>query len=395
MKTASDAAGRRLLHRYDMHWYPEARGDHRIVFEATSPPYGTNNDIDARLQAPRSLWDPSYKETSWITQYTTNGQGIYLFPRLQSSIDQYFPGTGLAVTEYNYGGTEHISGGVTQADLLGIYGRYQLAACFWPLIADNSYISAAFQLYRNYDGSGSAFGNVSLDATASDNAMAAVHAARVNDGRLTVVAINRSRTQSHTAQFNLTLLSGQTITAINGYRLSSAGGASVQTVSSPSFSSSAFSDLLPAMSATLYEVQTTVAGFAAWQQEQFGPDASNPAIAGETADIDRDDLPNLLEYLTNRNPKVADSSAPLQIVTIPPAGVNLGKLQLQFRRRRGVTDVPLLLQMSGALTSGSWNDQDPTALNPTIVDLDVQTEQWTILFPLSSGPQFFRLKAQR
>src|SRR3712207_7350065 len=32
MKSASDAIGRRLLHRYDMHWYPEARGDNRIVF---------------------------------------------------------------------------------------------------------------------------------------------------------------------------------------------------------------------------------------------------------------------------------------------------------------------------------------------------------------------------
>ena len=147
------------------------------------------------------------------------------------------------MTEYNYGGTEHISGGVTQADLLGIYGEYQLAACFWPLIADNSYVSAAFQLYRNYNGLGSAFGNVSLDATASDKAMAAVHAARVDDGKLTVVAINRSRTQSHAAQFNLTLSAGQTITAISSYRLSSSGGAAVQALSNnPSFSSSAFSD---------------------------------------------------------------------------------------------------------------------------------------------------------
>jgi hypothetical protein len=395
MKVASDAAGRRLLHRYDMHWYPEARGDHRIVFEATSPSYGTINDIDARLQAPRSLWDPSYKEISWITQYTTNGEGIYLFPRLQSRIDQYFPGTGLATTEYNYGGTEHISGGVTQADLLGIYGRYQVAACFWPLIADNSYVGAAFRLYRNYDGAGSAFGSVSLDASASDNAMGAVHAARVNDGKLTVVAINRSRTQSHTAQFTLSLLSGQSITAVTGYRLSAGGGATVQPLASnPSFLSSAFSDSLPAMTATLYDVQTTVPGFTGWRQAQFGADASNPAIAGENADIDHDDLPNLLEYLTNRNPKVADGPSPILVTIVAPAGGNPARLQLQFQRRRGVTDVPLLVQSSGALTAGSWVDLDPATLNPVVTDIDVQTEQWTLLLPLAPGRQFYRLKGQ-
>ena len=96
MKSASEAAGRRLLHRYDMHWYPEARGDNRIVF-GSSP--GTNADVDARLQAPRSLWDSSYKENSWITDYTTNGGGIYLLPRLQAIVDARYPGTGLALTK--------------------------------------------------------------------------------------------------------------------------------------------------------------------------------------------------------------------------------------------------------------------------------------------------------
>lgn len=32
MQAASASAGRRLLHRFDMHWYPEATGDNRIVF---------------------------------------------------------------------------------------------------------------------------------------------------------------------------------------------------------------------------------------------------------------------------------------------------------------------------------------------------------------------------
>ena len=394
LKSASDAAGRRLLHRYDIHWYPEARGDNRIVFEVGSP--GTNNDIDARLQAPRSLWDPAYIETSWITQYTTNGQGIRLLPRLQASIDQYFPETGLAITEYNYGATDHISGGVAQADVLGIFGRYSVAGCFWPLQATNNYVAAAFQLYRNYDGAGSRFGDVSLNATASDNAKAGVHAARAANGKLTAVVVNRSRTLPRTAQLQFSLTSGQTITAVKAFRLSSAGGAQVQAIANaPAFTNNTISDTLPAMSATLYEVQTSTNAnnFAAWQQQEFGPDASNPAIAGPNADPDRDGLPNVFEYVTNRAPKVADGAAPL-VVKIAMQN-NARVLQLQFRRRKTLSDVQLKLESSASLSAASWTATDPATLSPTITSIDAQTDLWTISLPISrAGQQFYRLSAQ-
>lgn len=396
MKTASDTAGRRLLHRFDMHWYPEARGDHRIVFEPTSPSYGTNNDIDARLQAPRSLWDPTYVEASWITQYTTNGGGIQLLPRLMTGINQYYPGTGLAITEYNYGGTEHISGGVAQADVLGILGEFQAVGCFWPLTADNSYVAAAFKLYRNYDSAGSAFGNVSLGATASANSIGAAHAARVTDGKLTVVAINRSRTLSHTARFDYSLISGQSITALKAYRLSATGGTQLQMLANPpSFTSTSFSDVLPPMSATLYEVQTTPGGFPWWQQSQFGPNASNPAIANAGADPDRDGLPNLLEYVTNRDPQKTDGWSPLVAKILPASGSDPVRVQLQFQRRKGFIDAQLTLQSTNTLRSESWTSQDPASLNPVITDIDAQTERWTITLPQSDIPIFYRLSAQR
>ena len=396
MKSASDAAGCRLLHRYDMHWYPEARGDHRIVFEPTTPSYGTNNDIDARLQAPRSLWDPSYVETSWITQYTTNGGGIHLLPRLKTAVNQYFPDTGLALTEYNYGGTEHISGGVAQADVLGVLGEFQTAACFWPLTGDNTYVNAAFTLYRNYDGAGAVFGSASLGVTASNNGIGGVHAARVSDGRVTVVAINRSRTLSRTARFDLSLVSGQSITDVKPYRLSATGGAQVQPVaSSPTFASSSFSDLLPAMSATLYEIQTTPGGFPWWQQSEFGQNASNPAIAGANADPERDGLPNLAEYVTNHDPDKADGSIPLGMEILPAVGANPPSIQLEFQKRKGFVDGQLILQSTTTLGSPAWVDHDPAALNPIITDIDGLTERWTINRPLPQGLTFYRLTVQR
>ena len=98
MRKASETAGRRLLDVLDVHWYPEARGDNRIVDNAATTP----KDISTRMQAPRSLWDSAYVETSWITQYMTQGH-LTLLHRLNASIAAFNPGTKIAITEYNYG----------------------------------------------------------------------------------------------------------------------------------------------------------------------------------------------------------------------------------------------------------------------------------------------------
>ncbi len=65
MHAADLAAGQRLVDVLDMHWYPEAQGTNGIRI--------TNNDtsaatVAARVQAARSLFDPTYIESSWITQ---------------------------------------------------------------------------------------------------------------------------------------------------------------------------------------------------------------------------------------------------------------------------------------------------------------------------------------
>lgn len=70
-----------------------------------------------RMQLPRTLWDSSYKEPTWIGQYFG---GVEILRSIHKSIDTYFPDTKLAVTEYSYGGANHISGGIAQADALGI-----------------------------------------------------------------------------------------------------------------------------------------------------------------------------------------------------------------------------------------------------------------------------------
>jgi hypothetical protein len=191
MRAASERAGRRLVDVLDLHWYPEAQGGGTRVTED-----GAGAALaDARVQAPRSLWDPAYTESSWIAMWGTSGP-ITLIPRVQAKIDARWPGTRIAFTEYYYGGGADISGGVAEADVLGVFGREGVfAANLWHIgTTDDRFPYAALAMYRDYDGAGGAFGDTSVRATASDDARAAVYASADSSGaaRMVVVAINRT-----------------------------------------------------------------------------------------------------------------------------------------------------------------------------------------------------------
>jgi hypothetical protein len=188
MRSASESRGARLLDVLDLHWYPEAEGDTRITDQSATP-----EQVRARVQAPRSLWDPSYREQSWISDIVGE---IRLLPRLKDLIDQHYPGTRLAFTEYYYGAGDSISGGVAQADVLGIFGREDVfAATLWSLGSSDSFIQAAFDMFTSYDGRGAGFGDTSVAATSSDHERASIYAS-VDQGRpdrMVLVAINKAQ----------------------------------------------------------------------------------------------------------------------------------------------------------------------------------------------------------
>ena len=189
MAAAEKQYGRRLLDALDVHWYPEAQGGNkRIVGDDTNPEV-----VAARVQAPRSLWDATYKEKSWITNAIN--APINLLPRLQHKIDQFYPGTKLAITEYNYGGGQHISGAIAEADVLGILGRDGVfAACEWPMSDKQPFIAAAFQMYRDFDGKAGAFADNSLPATTANTADTSLYASidPANPTHIVLVAINKT-----------------------------------------------------------------------------------------------------------------------------------------------------------------------------------------------------------
>ncbi|MFW6205852.1 MAG: glycoside hydrolase family 44 protein, partial [Gemmatimonadota bacterium] len=187
LREAGAATGRRLVDALDVHWYPEARGDHPI----TDPAATTPADVAARLQAPRTLWDPTYTEDSWIGEWL--GEFLPILPVLRRAIDEHYPGTALAVTEYDYGGGATVSGGLAQADVLGAFGRYGVdIATAWGMGPEDDYRAAGFRLYRDYDDQGGRFGDTSVPAGTSDPETLSVWAAvNSNGSTLHIVLINK------------------------------------------------------------------------------------------------------------------------------------------------------------------------------------------------------------
>ena len=217
MSEAEATWGQRLVDVLDLHWYPEAMGaGQRITGEDTSP-----GSVEARVQAPRSLWDPSYTETSWIADYL--GGPVALLPWIEASIAANYPGTGVGFSEYNYGAASHISGAIAEADVLGVFGREGVAlATFWPLVADNSMVYAALRAFRSYDGQSGHFGDTSIMAESSDVASATVYASVDEDdaARMVIVAINKTTGPLDAA---ITMAAYADYSSVAVYQLTSAG----------------------------------------------------------------------------------------------------------------------------------------------------------------------------
>jgi hypothetical protein len=215
MNDSSNAAGKRLLDVLDLHWYPEAQGKDKngnLVRIAQSQ-VADSGVAAAREQAPRSLWDSSYVENSWIGQYYSP---VALLPWLNNSINKYYPDTKLSFSEINYGGDSSISGAIALADVFGLFGKYNVyLSTYWgPLV---SYVAAAYKLYRNYDGAKSTFGDISCKATMSDTAAVSVYAS--NDShdstKLHVIVINKSFTGQST--FNIAINSQKQFSTGDAY----------------------------------------------------------------------------------------------------------------------------------------------------------------------------------
>ena len=203
MKKKSQAEGKRLLDVLDIHYYSEdaVNGCGTVTNCSNYSHIACNKQ---RIQSTRTLWDGSYTENSWLGQ--TYKQYTPLIPTIQASINKNYSGTKLAFTEYNFGGGGDISGGIAQVDALGNFAKEGVyLACLNPDNGDIKYQKAAINIFTNYDGEGSAFGNTIVKSTTSNQQYNSVYSSidNTNENVLKIILVNKNYDTSQTSNITI------------------------------------------------------------------------------------------------------------------------------------------------------------------------------------------------
>jgi Glycoside hydrolase family 44 len=198
-KQAEAEGGARLVDVVDIHWYPELYGNtskgerHRILDDL---PYDA---AFAKLQwaALREWYDPTFQASPALDSWTAGANAEYLWspyhpviPALKKLIAAAYPGTKLAINEYDNGSTGHYHGALLRAAALGIFMQEDLyMAQNWAQTDSSEFVYFAQKLYGNYDGRGGRVGGKFVPSR-STHADLLSYAAR-DGARFTVVLINK------------------------------------------------------------------------------------------------------------------------------------------------------------------------------------------------------------
>ncbi|WP_371746336.1 GH44 family glycoside hydrolase EpsB [Myxococcus sp. CA040A] len=183
--------GVRILDVVDVHFYPQTNVG--VGLEGNTDPE-TNA---RRIRSTRGLWDPTYKDESWIAE------PVRLLPRLKEWIAQNYPGRSISIGEYNFGAFGHMSGGLAQAEALGRFAQENIySAYFWQYPTNGSPVFWAFRAFRDFDGRGGHFQDYWVPAKAEEGT--SVFASRDESGtKLVAVVLNFDPDQAAQARVEL------------------------------------------------------------------------------------------------------------------------------------------------------------------------------------------------
>jgi hypothetical protein len=207
LKTEGTSFGRQLIDYVDLHYYLWSYAGTGTASDPYVPPLDVSSELGytnqnpevllTRLQVPRTLWDPTFSIPTFVCNSATSiqNQALTMIPGLKKRIAAIAPGVKLSLSEWEFGGGNHISGALAMADAFGIFGRegVDLAAHF-VLHQWENYGWGAMQAFRNYNGLGGHFGDISVSATTSDVAATSVYASldSQDPSRMVIVAINKT-----------------------------------------------------------------------------------------------------------------------------------------------------------------------------------------------------------
>jgi hypothetical protein len=145
---------------------------------------------------------------------------VQLIPRLRQWVDKYYPGTKIAIMEWNWGAEGTMNNGLAVAEVLGVFGRERLdMACYWAIPGVGTPGFYAFKMYRNADGKGNGFGDTAVAATSSaPDRVSCYGSVDSRTGAPAVMLLNKMPSAS--APITLQLSGGRLSGALEVYRYS-------------------------------------------------------------------------------------------------------------------------------------------------------------------------------
>jgi hypothetical protein len=241
------AGGAHVVDYLDLHYYPQ--GTNVALNDDDSPATAAR-----RLASLKELDDPTWVSDSWIADLGDTDANHYdkpnLIPRVRAWIDQYCPGTKLAITEYNWGNDGTASGAVAQAELFGIFARDGVdLATRWIAPGANTLAERAFTLFLDYDGAGSKVQGNSVAASSANGDQLGAYA--FQSGARTMVLLTNKTTSTQDAALTFAQAPGSSW-KLYGFDATHA----LHLLGSGSFGGASLTlSALPAMSASLLVIE--------------------------------------------------------------------------------------------------------------------------------------------
>jgi hypothetical protein len=261
LRQAEKEHGRRLIDWLDVHWYPETYGkDSQGVVRRLSSDLPYDPALaPQQFEALREFWDPGYvNELSWTANQ--ENRGVFwdpfhpLIPRLRALIQAEYPGTKLAVTEYDTGSRSHYHGALLRTVALGIFMEQGLeAANSWYETRPDKHLYWAHKLFMDYDGQGSNVLGWSMPVSSPHPDLYAFATAR--QGRAHLILVNKSKEQGLQSSLELPWDAA----AMRSFVIAESAGPGILALPSSTVQGRRLQVDVPAWSAMLVELSLKVA----------------------------------------------------------------------------------------------------------------------------------------